>query len=263
MTRLLIAGSGFLGEALETVFTQAGWQVDQITRTGRKQSIACDLTSHKEVASLSGKYDLIIHCASSAGGDVDAYRAIYQKGVANLLARFPETKLIFTSSTSVYPQTDHSTVTEETQLEPSSPKAQVLREAEMLTLDAGGVVVRLAGLYGKGRCHLLKQYLNSEAQIDGTGERILNFTHRADAASAMLLLAQQTGVYNVVSGSCTQREAYAALSSHYQLPMPPCVSAEVPRKRGNTSKRVSSKKLQALGWQPAYPNFLTMALACV
>jgi hypothetical protein len=31
----------------------------------------------------------------------------------------------------------------------------------------------------------------------------------------------------------------------------------LPRKRGNSNKRVSSAKLQALGWTPRYPDFAT------
>ncbi|HEX8678342.1 MAG TPA: hypothetical protein VF683_00155, partial [Chthoniobacterales bacterium] len=45
------------------------------------------------------------------------------------------------------------------------------------------------------------------------------------------------------------------LAAHLGRPLPPTVAPAAERKRGNTNKRVSSDKLQAVGWQPRYPTF--------
>ena len=60
---------------------------------------------------------------------------------------------------------------------------------ERLVLASGGVVARLSGLYGPGRCHVLKNLVNGTAHLDGAGDRMMNFIHRDDAARAMLLLS--------------------------------------------------------------------------
>ena len=267
MARLLIAGYGFLGRALEARFAGAGWKVYKLSRSGGEGALACDLSSERDVAALSGEYDLIIHCAASGGGGEESYKKVYLEGVRNLLARFPGTRLMFTSSTSVYPQVDHALVTEQSPADPERATAKVLRETEKLVTSAGGVVARLSGLYGPGRCHVLKNLLAGEARLDGLGERIMNFIHRDDVASAMLLLATMSPfpegeTYNVTADPVSQRDCYAALARHFELPMPDQANAELPRKRGNSSKRVSSAKLRELGWRPQYNDFLSLALAC-
>lgn len=150
---------------------------------------------------------------------------------------------------------------------PTSPTAQVLRQTEQHVIQHGGVVARLSGLYGPGRCHVLKNVLSGGARIDGDGKRIMNFIHRDDVAGAMLLLANMQPfpkgeIYNVTAEPVSQHDCYLALSKHFKLPMPMSQAGEVPRKRGNSSKRVSNAKLRGLGWQPQYNDFLTLALAC-
>ncbi len=53
MARLLIAGYGFLGEAIETKFLSAGWAVDKLSRSAKCDCISCDLSSAEDVANLS------------------------------------------------------------------------------------------------------------------------------------------------------------------------------------------------------------------
>ena len=167
----------------------------------------------------------------------------------------------------MYPQMDHSVVSEESPADPSSPTARVLRQTEDLVLAAGGVVVRLSGLYGPGRCHVLKNLLTGAARLDGQGERIMNFVHRDDVARALLLLASLPAfprgeIYNVTAEPVSQYDCYAALARHFEVPMPEQAGQDTPRKRGNSSKRVSNARLRELGWEPQYNDFVSLALAC-
>ncbi|MDG1357147.1 MAG: NAD-dependent epimerase/dehydratase family protein [Akkermansiaceae bacterium] len=267
MAKLLIAGYGFLGRALERKFEEAGWEVTKLNRSGDNGAIACDVSSAEELASLPEGYDLVIHCAASGGGGEPAYRKVYLQGARCLIERYPETRLIFTSSTSVYPQEDHSLVTELSAANPSSSGAQVLRETEQNVINAGGLVARLSGLYGPNRCHVLKNLLSGDARIDGAGERIMNYVHRDDVANAMLMLAEldvfpSGEIYNITAEPVSQRDCYAMLAEHFAVPMPEQQRQEVKRKRGNSSKRVSNTKLKSLGWQPEYDDFLSLSLAC-
>ena len=267
MPSLLIAGYGFLGKALEAEFLSAGWTVDKLNRRGNDGCLPCDLSSSEDVTNLLGRYDLVIHCAASGGGGEESYRKVYLQGVENLIARFQGARVIFTSSTSVYGQADHSEVTEQSPAIPLTATARVLREAEDLVVNAGGIVARLSGLYGPGRCHVFKNLRNGTARIDGAGARIMNFIHRDDVASAMLLLGANTtntdgGIYNVTANPVSQHDCYAALAAEFDLLMPPLIDASLPRKRGNSSKRVSNAKLRNLGWQPQYDDFVSLTHAC-
>lgn len=266
MARLLIAGYGFLGEALKSEFAAAGWAVTTLSRS-EGADISCDLTSSDQVAAISGSYDLVIQCAASGGGGEESYRKVYLEGARNLLDHFPGRSLIYVSSTSVYSQEDHSEVTELSLAEPKTATGKILKQTEDEVLAAGGCVARLSGLYGPRRCHILKNLLAGKGKLDGQGTRVMNYIHRADAAHALRLIAEHLPavdrLYNVSAGSCTQRQCYTELASHFSLPIPAGAElSDIPRKRGNSSKYVACARLDELGWQPKYPDFLSMALAC-
>lgn len=263
--RVLVAGCGYLGLTVARHLHAAGWEVEALTREPASAAVlrgepfpvtACDLGDRAALARL-GRFDAVIHTASSGHGGPEAYRRVFVEGSRNLLAAVRPERFIFTGSTSVYAQGDGSLVTETSPTEPLRETGRLLLEAEALVLAAGGTVARLAGLYGPGRWVLLSKFLSGEARLEGDGGRWINQIHRADAASALFfLLAAAPGVYNVADGHpVTQREIYAAFAGHFQRPMPPSAPPDVQRKRGWSSKRVGNGKLIGLGWTAMYPSF--------
>jgi len=269
MPRILIAGCGYVGEATADLFQSAGWNIEGWVHS--KESAArlsvkpystrvLDVSQRGEVAKRAEGFDAVIHCASSRGGDAEAYRQIYLNGTRHLLETFPQTKILFTSSTSVYAQRDSSWVTEESETEPLRETSRILLEVEKLVLEKGGVLVRLAGIYGPRRSALLSKFLNGTAIIDPNNDRFVNQAHRDDIASALFLLlnrAQTSAqIYNVVDDQpLLQSECYRWLAQRLNRPLPPARKSEQPRKRGDTNKRVSNAKLHQLGWTPDYPTF--------
>ena len=149
-------------------------------------------------------------------------------------------------------------MTEESPAQPDRETGRILRETEETVLDAGGTVVRLAGLYGPGRWALLEQFLNGHAVLEGDGARRLNHTHRDDAAGALLFLLTRpapASIFNATDDTpLTQFEAYTLMSARFQRPLPPASPPDLNRKRAWTSKRVSNAKLKALGWRPRFPS---------
>lgn len=269
MPHLLLCGHGYLGQAISREFILNGWSVSAVSRSGTPDAVpkelACDITSSEEVAVLEELApDFIIHCAASGRGGPDAYRAVYLEGCRNILQTFPNIPLLFTSSTSVYAQTDGSEVTEESPAEPDRETGKILRETEDLVLSQGGIVTRLAGIYGPGRSVILRKFLRGESVIEEDGRRYLNQIHRDDAASAILHLAKTAskdpGIFNVAdSHPLSQLECFKALSELFQRPLPPSGPRDPDRKRGWTHKRVSNAKLRARAWHPLYPSFLDAA----
>jgi len=125
-------------------------------------------------------------------------------------------------------------------------------------LARGGVVARLAGIYGSGRSVLLRQFIRSEAMIEEDGVRFVNQVHRDDIASALRRLIErgERGIFNVVDDEpMTQRALYEWLAAHLAKPVPPSGPIDPNRKRGWTNKRVSNAKLRGLGWAPRYASF--------
>ena len=269
MRRVLIAGCGYLGQATADVFETAGWEVEGWTnsrKSARELSAkhyrvdALDISNARQVATRPGNFDAVIHCASTRGGDVDLYRSVYLIGARNLLDRFPEAKILFTSSTSVYAQSNGEWVTEESPAEPNQETGKILREAEQLVLARDGNVARLGGIYGPGRSFLLKRFLGGEAIVDPERDRFVNQIHRDDAAAALfLLVCRQSpggGIYNVVDDRpILQSECYRWLAERLNRPAPPFGRSASKRKRGESNKRVSNAKLRTLAWVPRYSTF--------
>ena len=256
--RLLLIGHGYLGAAIARVFREAEWEVRPFSLSGGEGSLACDVADRAAVDHLPAA-DFIIHCAASGRGGAEAYQHVYVDGCRNLTEKFSGVPFLFTSSTSVYSQTDGSVVSEESPTEPDRETGRLLLEAERITLDAGGVVARLAGIYGPGRSVILRKFLSGEAMIEEDGRRYLNQIHRDDAARAILHLATNSvrgGIFNVCdSKPLTQLECYQRLSEIFNRPLPPSGPRDLERKRGWTHKRVSNDKLVASGWRPQFPCF--------
>ena len=269
MRRILIAGCGYLGQAAADLFHNAGWEVEGWTMSmesaeelsGKPYRVtAVDISNAGKVSARAGDFDAVIHCASTRGGDVDLYRQVYLNGARNLLDRFSESVMLFTSSTSVYAQTEGESVTEESAAAPVHETGKILRETEQLVLELGGIVVRLAGIYGPGRSYLLKRFLSGEAIIDSKKDRFVNQIHRDDAAAALFLLLDRQSlgaeIYNVVDDQpILHSECYRWLAAKLNRPVPPIGKSTSNRKRGRSNKRVSNAKLRGLGWAPRFSTF--------
>ncbi|CAN5447328.1 SDR family oxidoreductase [soil metagenome] len=270
MARILIAGCGYVGRATADLFQAAGWEVEGWTHSpesaaqlaGRPYRVrAVDLADPGAVARAALDAEAVVHCASSGGRGPESYRRVYLEGARNLLARFLPSRFLFTSSTSVYAQRGGELVDEESVADPSHETGKILRETEEFVRQNGGLVARLAGIYGPGRSALLRKFLAGEARIDDQGERYLNHAHRDDIAAALWHLITlpaeawaTAAIVNVADDQpMTQREAYAWLATRLDRPLPPVAAQPGKRKRGASNKRVSNGKLRELGWKAKYP----------
>jgi nucleoside-diphosphate-sugar epimerase len=270
MARILIAGCGYVGEAAANLFHGQHWEVE--AWTGSAPSAArlanrpypvrpVDITDLDAVSAVPGEFDVVVQCVSTSGGDVEDYRRLYLEGARNLVHRFPDSLVLFTSSTSVYAQNDGTYVDETSPAEPAHEKGKILRETEELILGAGGIVVRLGGIHGPGRSHFLSTFLEGKTIIDPTEQRFINQVHRDDIVSALLLLTEQRAtcmgqVFNVVGDRpITASEAYEWLSVRLGKPLSTPAQAGVSSKRGRSNKQVSNAKLRAVGWEPRYSTF--------
>lgn len=267
MPKVIIAGCGFLGEAAADLFSGAGWDVlglcaseDSASRlAGKPWPVrAVDISQPHSFAPGWQGADALIHCASSGKGGPDAYRAVYLEGLLNLVAALRPRRTLFTSSTSVYAQTDGSWVDENSPAQPDRETGRILRDAEGVALASGGYVARLSGLYGPGRSVLLRKFLSGEARLEERA-RWINQVHRDDAAQAIFHLfavRAAPGIYNVSDQTpATQREVYGWIAEFFSRPLPPPGEPDFNRKRGWTSKRISTEKLRASGWAPAFPGY--------
>jgi nucleoside-diphosphate-sugar epimerase len=194
MPRILVAGCGYVGEATADLFHAAGWRVEgwvhsegSAARLSTKpyRVALIDVSKRDQVAEQTEAFDAVIHCVSSRGGDAEMYRRIYFNGARNLLDSLPAATILFTGSTSVYAQRNGEWVTEERETSPLRETSRILLETEKLILGKGGIVARLAGIYGPGRSALLSKFLNGTATIDPESDRFVNQVHRVRTFSSL------------------------------------------------------------------------------
>ncbi len=274
--RILIAGCGYVGLALGSELIRQGHSVVGIRRSedGATQlreagiePLVTDL-SRPDFKGPEGRFDWVVYCASAGrDGGIESYRSVYVDGLRNLLARLasnPPQKFVYTGSTSVYAQQDGSSVKESSLAEPTAPTARILLEAESLLLETGkkigipSAVLRIAGIYGPGRLHLLHSFIRNEVRIAGQGIRNLNMIHRDDVVAAILaVLRSGRGgeIYNVVDQEpVTEIHFYTWLAETLGKWVPPSGPDDAARAPAN--RKISNRRLtMELGCRLTYPTF--------
>ncbi len=276
--RLVIFGAGYIGGAVARAAVARGFEVTALTRNLDRaeelradgiRAVLADLADETWLDEIPVGADFVLNCVSSGGGGLDGYRHSYVDGTARIAAwtrRGRVGTLVYTSSTSVYPQGGGAEIDESAPTDPASERAALLLEAERLsaTAEANRVfILRLAGIYGPGR-HMILDTLQQGTPLPGAGTHRLNLAHRDDIVAAILACfsappAVSGGTFNVADDQPSPRAEVAAwLAARLGLP-PPVFDpgATTGRRRPETPDRVirNGRLKAALGWQPQYPDF--------
>lgn len=266
MKKLLIIGCGYVGKAVAQFYQKQNWEVTGWVRSEasaktlkslRIQPYLGNAANRDSWQALPRDFDLAIYCAAAGRqGGAETYREVYLQGItcaAQYLSY--QTPLIFTSSTSVYPQSRGEWVTETSLAEPITDTGKILRAAENIVLARKGTVLRLAGIYGPGRQQMvdrLKTYLETNEKVEN---RWINHIFLYDIVTALVLLSEkkELGVYNGCDNlPVTLYEVLAWLCQKIGKPLPAWINST---EKILTHKRVSNAKLREMGWLPAYPTY--------
>jgi nucleoside-diphosphate-sugar epimerase len=284
--QLVIFGAGYVGGELARQALARGLRVTTLTRNAEQaaalaalgaEAIVADLAGEAWHGRIAGGAEFVVNCVSAGGGGLEGYRRSYLEGMASILAwaraRGAAGTLVYTSSTSVYPQDGGATVEETAPTGGAGERAQLLLEAEaqLRTPEKTGgaanlpcsrwFILRLAGIYGPGRHHLFEQVRAGE--IAGRGDYHLNLIHRDDIVAAMWSsLGAPTNVANEIFNVADDRAALkgeitAWLAAQLGVPAPRFTGEPAAGRRAVTPDRViaNTKLKTLLGWQPHYPSF--------
>lgn len=250
-----VVGAGLLGTELARVWRMGGGRVLTIDKRveARVRGNAAEYDTLAEAAAILPAPEVIYVCVSTRGGTATDYRRAYRDTTEALLHAQPKARVIFCSTTGLYPDTGGGEVTEETPCEAEDEKSFILLDTERLVTSTGGIVARLAALYGFGRCELVRRHVRGEPRLSGGEERVLNYVYVGDAARALFLLADPElpggSIRNVCGESATKREMYAMLEKVSKIPAALEISPGSVR-RGLKNHRVSAKKMRDTGWFP-------------
>ena len=272
MANILIIGCGSLGSQLAVQLIALGHQVTGLKRNPPKTAhdginyVCADIAKANTLKDLATDFDVVYFIVSPDGrGNEDSYRAVYENGLVNLLAKFSATNAspqwIFVSSTSVYAQSQGEWVDEDSVAEPDNTCGQLIRQAEqrLVALNAQNIVVRFSGIYGSGREYLLRMAQSTPA-IQQSPPYYTNRIHQEDCVGvlAFLLACRLKGVtmqsYYLASDDnpATMWDVLSWLAEqlHCATPTVKPFSADAVQ-----NKRCSNQRLRALGYQFNYPSF--------
>ena len=282
---VVIFGCGYVGAALAETLLEAGVRVGALTRNAEKAAQLREMGLSEVVVEnlhemawhrkLSGSYDAVVNCVSSAGGGLEGYHQSYVKGQQSIL-KWAWGKAIrsyvYTGSTSVYPQDGGVEVDEAADTSAAPPTGQLLLDSERTLVSASDqfdawYVLRLAGIYGPGRHYLLDWLRSGGSVIPGFGDYFLNLIHRDDIVSAICrLLAnsvqENSGIYNLSDNSpTTKSEVVAWLAEKVNKPLPQFDPTQVSPRLQHRGGRMPSRKIlnhkfcHTFKWKLAYPDF--------
>ena len=275
----MVFGCGDLGGAVAREGRRRSMRVTALTRNAATadelradgiEVVVADLADTNWHAEIAGGADFALNSVSSGGGGIDRYRRSYVVGLRSVVRWMGECgragTFVYTSSTSVYPQDDGARMDEDAPTAQAAERGQILLEAENLLRANGGTcarwfVLRLAGLYGPGRTHLIEQVRSGK--IAGRGEHRLNLIHRDDAVAAIWAAfeapAGVTGeVFNVADdGAAPKAEVVTWLAQRLGVPAPVFTGAPAAGRSGVTPDRViaNDRIKRVLGWAPRFATF--------
>ena len=267
---VLVAGCGWLGEALARALVARGDRVTGIRRDPARASalaalgvepLALDLAVPGAAARLP-RADAVVACQAAGEDSVDAYRAAYVEATRALLTASGRAgaRLVYTGSTGVFGQADGSDVDEGTAPAPATATAAVLVEAERLVRDAAAAgvrasVIRLSGLYGPGRTGILGRVRSGQLALGPGDDAWMNFCHRDDAVAFVLAALERAAPGAIHHGSdarpARRREVVEWIAGRLGIAAP-----RTERAFAGPSRRVRSERSRAeLGVVLAYPSF--------
>lgn len=273
----MVFGAGYVGGEIARHAVAAGAKVTCLTRNPDRatsltaagcQVVTADLAEndwHDKVAPA----DHVLDCVGSGGGGLEGYRKSYLEGMESILLwaghHSRPGHLVYTSSTSVYPQGDGQSVTETSPTAGAHPAAEVLLQTEDRVGRWPGehTILRLAGIYGPGRHHLLDQLQAGADELPGRPGHHLNLAYRDDIVDAVFATWTQPEtahrqVFNVADDSPVSREEVVTwLCMRLGRSLPTFTGqVAVGRRRVTPDRRIANTKLKSvLDWRPAHPSY--------
>lgn len=269
MSKVLIAGCGDVGCALGLRLAAAGHEVVGVRRNAASlppqiRGVAADLTRPDSLRALPRDAQVLVYSAAADGFSEEAYERAYVQGLGNVLDALHQsrlTRILFTSSTSVYGQDDGEWVNEDSETRPPGFSGRTLLRAEALLAGhaarcaARACAVRFGGIYGPGRTRLLDR-VRAGAGCD-PGPIWTNRIHRDDCAGVLAHLLQIPATAPVVLAvdcePAPQCRVMDWMADQLHCDRPPRLHAGMRRRGGN--KRCSNRRLLESGFRFCYPSF--------
>ncbi|MCQ9617145.1 NAD-dependent epimerase/dehydratase family protein [Paenalcaligenes niemegkensis] len=224
------------------------------------QCLQADLTMPRTLERLPKSITHVLYTATPSLRSPEAYAAVYDTGLRNLIAALDLSSLqrfIFVSSTAVY---GHCTGLQDESSPTPAPQfnGQALLKAEQFlqsTLGDKAVAIRFSGIYGPERMALIQKLMQDTITVAASPGNWANRIHIDDVTQAcahLLQLSAPEPVYIATDDTPMEiADLYDQLAAHIGAPAP-AHNYNAP----SSGKRFSNTTLKESGWTLKWPDTL-------
>jgi len=233
--RVLATGAtGAVGPAVVRALVEEGWQVRALVRRDPPpdllppgvELVRGDLLDAASLRRAVEGVDAVVHMAALLHGQRGDARAMNVDATRTLVDAASGKRFVFFSTITVYG--GGGPFDEDSPARPATEYARTKLEAEKIVLDAGGVVLRLAAVYGSRMeghyATLVRALARGMFPLIGMGDNHRTLVHESDLAQAVILaLGAPAGgrLYNVTDGTThAMRDIIAAIAAALGKPAP-------------------------------------------
>lgn len=253
--RWVVVGCGYTGEYVVAALVQAR---EDVTIVRRSDAV------HAQAARLGVRG---VQGAADVTGAIAVYLAPPGPDPAGeVRALFGAARIVYVSSTGVYPPAGGAWVDESWPLAPvtASGRARVVAEAALAEAPCSWISLRVAGIHGPGR-GLVERIRAGTYRVVGDGRSHVSRIHVVDLAQAIVAAGRSavTGAVNVADDDPAPiGEVADAVAARFGLPPPPRVPADTvaPDVAGmlTADRRIANRRLvEELGVVLRYPSWRT------
>lgn len=272
MARILVVGSGDIGGTLARSLSSKQHEVFGLRRSDKSvgegvTTISADVADMETlIGQIPDNLDYVIYSVASPDFSEEGYEMFYVQGLTHILALLKQQhmepkRIFFVSSTSVYHHHDGSWVDEDTELEPTAFAGKKMLAAENKLHESGfsHTVVRFSGIYGPGRTRLINQALHG-SHCDPEPPVWTNRIHRDDCVGVLEFLIEKSAANKkledlYVATDPTPAPLFDVLEWIKDRVGEVDPDHDIPEAARRGNKRISSKKLQDLGYKFKYVNY--------
>lgn len=272
MSQVVIAGCGYVGNALAQLLMSEGHEVFGIRRDISNlmpgiRGIQGDLSEPRSLGPAPPRVEYAVYAVAADEGTEKAYRNAYVDGLAGFLEWLADEgqrpkRIAMTSSTSVYGQRRSEPIDEDSPTHPTHFRGETLLTSERLLAASGlsSVVVRLGGIYGPGRTSLIDRARSGALRLR-EGQHYTNRIHLDDAAGLirhLLFHEAPAPLYlGVDDESAEEADVYRWIADAAGAPAPEIAEPDAAnaRRRDVGSKRCSNRLARESGYPFRYPTF--------
>ncbi|MFK7899422.1 MAG: NAD-dependent epimerase/dehydratase family protein [Cyclobacteriaceae bacterium] len=262
--KISILGCGWLGLPLAKSLIKAGHEIKGSTTSKEKIELLkeaqivpyqIDLSEFKVIDDSFFNSDvLILSIPPKRKTKGDKFHINQVKRILGYVEKSSIKRIIYTSSTSIYPNTN-SEIDETLTINKLTTGNTCLFEAENLILGqqhAESVILRLAGLYGPER-NIINRMSGKEGLTDGNVP--VNMVHLDDVIACMLRMIGDesvTGIFNICAEQHPTKKTFyncLALKTEYSAP------GYVTNEKEDSFKIISNQKIRTFLGRPfIYPD---------